>query len=102
MMARAFWAGEAEHLSALLVGAFFVPTLALCLGVVSGTKKLFEVGYLLIWYLGPINHFSALDFLSATQASVTEGAPQRYFVISVLLLLASFVVRRRQLTAGVA
>jgi hypothetical protein len=102
MMARALLAGEAGHLSALLVGAFFVPTLALSLGVVSGTKKLFEVSYLLIWYLGPINQFTALDFLGTTQASVTEAAPQTYLVISVLLLLGAVVWRRRQLTAGIA
>ena len=102
MMTRAFLVGEVGHLSALLVGALFVPTLALFLGVVSGTKKLFEVCYLLIWYLGPINHVTALDFLGTTEASVTEAAPQTYFAISALLLLGAFVFRRRQLTAGIA
>ncbi len=102
MMTRAFLVGEVGHLSALLAGALFVPTLALFLGVVSGTKKLFEVCYLLLWYLGPINHVPGLDFLGTTEASVTEAAPQTYLAISVLLLLGAFVFRRRQLTAGIA
>ena len=102
MMTRAFLVGELGHLSALLAGALFIPTLALFLGVVSGTKKLFEVCYLLLWYLGPINHVPGLDFLGTTEASVTQAAPQTYLAISVLLLLGAFVFRRRQLTAGIA
>ncbi len=100
MMLRAFLAGDLGHLSALLVGALFVPTLALFLGVVSGTKKLFEVSYLLLWYLGPVNHLPALDFLGATDASATAAVPQAYFVLSLALLLSAFLLRRRQLTAG--
>jgi len=102
MMARAFLLGQVGHLSALLVGALFVPTLALFLGVVSGTKKLFEVSYLLIWYLGPVNHLTAFDFLGTTDASVANGVPQAYVVISLVLLVGAFVFRRRQLTAGMA
>ncbi len=100
MMVRAFVAGEVGHLSALLVGALFVPTLALFLGVVSGTKKLFEVSYLLIWYLGAINHLPALDFLGATQASGADAVPQAYLALSFVLLLGAIVFRQRQLTSG--
>ncbi len=102
MIARALLVGEVGHLSALLVGALFVPTLALFLGVVSGTKKLFEVSYLLIWYLGAVNHLPALDFLGATDASVAIAVPQAYLALSVVLLLSGFVFRRRQLTSGTA
>lgn len=101
MMTRACLAGEVGHLSTLLAGALFVPTLALFLGVVSGTKKLFEVSYLLIWYLGPVNHLTALDFLGATEASVRAAIAQAYIGISLVLLFGAFLFRRRQLTAGV-
>ena len=100
MMMRAFLVGNAEHLSALLVGALFVPTLALFLGVVSGTKKLFEVSYLVIWYLGPVNHLTAFDFLGATDASLVDAVPQAYLAIALVLLLSAFLFRRRQLTVG--
>ncbi len=100
MMIRAFLVGEMEHLSALLVGALFVPTLALFLGVVSGTKKLFEVSYLMIWYLGAVNQVPALDFLGASQAGVAVAIPQAYLVLSLALLLSAFLFRRRQLTVG--
>jgi len=45
------------------IGVLFVPTLALTLGSLSGSKKLFEVIYMLWWYLGPINNIPFLDFL---------------------------------------
>ena len=47
--------GDTAGLLALLSGAFFIPSLALASGVWSGTSKLFEILYMLIWYLGPMN-----------------------------------------------
>ncbi len=102
MMARAFLAGEVGHLSALLTGALFVPTLALFLGVVSGTKKMFEVSYLLIWYLGAVHHLPALDFLGAIDDSAADAVPQAYLIMSLALLLGAFLFRRRQMATGMA
>jgi hypothetical protein len=96
MILRAFLAGEVEHLVALLVGAFFIANLALFLGIVSGTKKLFEVTYLIIWYVGAINHLPQLDFLGAASTAITSSVSQAYFGISVLLLIGAIVFRRRQ------
>jgi hypothetical protein len=101
MLVRALLANELGYLLALLAGALFVPTLALLLGVVSGTKKLFEVSYLLFWYLGAVNHLPALDFLGATNSSVGGAVPQAYFALSLALLAAAFLFRRRQLAAGI-
>jgi hypothetical protein len=102
MIARALAVGDVAHMAALLAGALFVPTLALFLGVVSGTKKLFEVSYLVIWYLGPVNHVTRFDFLGTTDASVAAGVPQAYAAIFLVLLIGAFLFRRRQLTAGIA
>src|SRR5207342_3563182 len=52
---RLLLAGDNLGVVAWLVGAFFIPTMALALGVWSGSSKLFEVLYLLMWYLGPAN-----------------------------------------------
>jgi hypothetical protein len=101
MMARALLTGELGHLFALLAGALFVPTLALFLGVISGTKKLFEVSYLLIWYAA-INQVPALDFFGLTDATAASALPQAYFVIAVGLLLSAFLYRKRQMVAGIA
>jgi hypothetical protein len=75
MLLRAAWGGEAAHLKALLVGALFVPTLALALGTASGTRKLFEMSYLLIWYLGPVNRLVPLDFPGVTPAAAAGTIP---------------------------
>ncbi len=100
MIMRAFVAGEFEHLAALLVGAFFIVNLALFLGVVSGTKKLFEVTYLIIWYVGAINHLPQLDFLGAASTAISSVVSQVYLGISVVLLLGAIVFRRWQLIRG--
>ena len=102
MIVRALLTGEVGHLSALLVGALFIPTLALLLGTVSGTKKLFEVSYLVIWYLGPVNHVTAFDFLGATDTSVTGAIPQAYFITSLVLVIGAFLFRQRQMNSGMA
>ena len=100
MLLRAVLGGETAHLSAVLVGALFVPTLALALGTVSGTRKLFEMVYLLIWYIGPINRSVPLDFLGVTHEAATGTIPLLYLAISLALLPATFLVRRRQVALG--
>jgi hypothetical protein len=87
------WAG----LGAWTVGALFIPTLALALGVWSGGGKLFEVIYLLLWYLGPMQHVPGLDYLGALPATVRAGTPVVYLVATVLLGVAAVVGRGRRL-----
>jgi hypothetical protein len=43
--------GDTIGLLALLSGALFIPSLALASGVWSGASKLFEILYMVIWYL---------------------------------------------------
>jgi len=100
MLLRAAWGGEAAHLKALLVGALFVPTLALALGTASGTRKLFEMSYLLIWYLGPVNRLVPLDFPGVTHAAAAGTIPLIYLAISLVLLPAASLVRQRQVALG--
>jgi hypothetical protein len=81
-------AGDWGGLGAWTVGALFIPTLALALGVWSGGGKLFEVVYLLLWYLGPMQHVPGMDYLRA---------PLVYLVATALLGLAAVAGRKRQL-----
>lgn len=55
------------------VGALFIPSLALALGVLSGGSRLFEVVYLLFWYIGPMNKVPALDYLGAVEVSLSRA-----------------------------
>ena len=59
---RLLLAGDRAGAAAWLSGAVFVPSLALSLGVWSGTSKFFEGLYTALWYLGPMNHAPGFDY----------------------------------------
>jgi hypothetical protein len=50
--------------AAWLAGALFIPSLALALGVWSGSSKLFEALYTVWWYVGPLHQLPSLDFVA--------------------------------------
>lgn len=77
------------------VAALFVPSLALALGVWSGTNKAFEGIYPILWYLGPWNKISYLDFMSTTDEILTGGESVYWGALAFVLLVLSAVGRRR-------
>jgi hypothetical protein len=79
------------------VGALFIPTLALALGVWSGSGKAFEVVYTVLWYAGPMNRVPALDFMGTLEESVANGIPFYYLALTVILLGLAVMGRMRQL-----
>jgi hypothetical protein len=81
------------------VATLFIPSLALALGVWSGTNKAFEGIYLILWYLGPWNKISYLDFMSTTDMSTAGRMPIYYGALTLVLWVLSIVGRRRQLDA---
>ncbi len=81
------------------VGAFFVPTLALSLGVWSRGNKLFEVLYMLVWYLGLLNHIPILDFVRTTDAAAGLSISLLYLACTVVLFGAAMVGRRLQVNS---
>ncbi|MGP7816114.1 hypothetical protein [Niallia sp. 01092] len=85
--------GQLLFLHSWITGIFFIPTLGLALGSFSGSRKLFEVIYMLWWYLGPVNNMPYLDFLG-----VSTGYPNFYAILTVILLSIAIVVQ--QLQAG--
>jgi hypothetical protein len=95
VLVRLLLAGDGPGLFAWLAGALFIPSLALALGVWSGTSKLFEVLYLLLWYIGPLNRVPAFDYLGATETS----RPVVWLVGALALMAIAIVGRRRQLQA---
>ncbi|HEY0555218.1 MAG TPA: hypothetical protein VGG20_13200, partial [Thermoanaerobaculia bacterium] len=93
-------AGDWPAAGAWAVAALFIPTLALTLGVWSGGGKLFEVAYLVLWYLGPMQHVPGLDFLGTLPATAKAGTPVVFLVATALLGLAAVAGRKRQLRMG--
>ena len=85
--------GNSVGLLAFLSGALFIPSLALALGVWSGSSKPFEIIYVSLWYLGPLNKVPGLDFIGAH----TSGRPEFYIPLSLALIAFAFLGRVRQL-----
>ena len=85
--------GDTVGLLALLSGAIFIPSLALASGVWSGTSKLFEILYIVIWYIGPLNKVAAMDYIG----SHNNGRPEFFIPLSMALIGYAFFGRARQL-----
>jgi hypothetical protein len=86
--------GNWPGLSGWLAGALFVPTLALALGVWSGSSKLFEAVYTLWWYVGPMNHIPGMDFMGIARS---QFSTQFYLLATMALLTAAYLGRRSKL-----
>ena len=92
IMVRLLAAGDWMQVGALLIGALFVPSLALALGVISGTSRLFEIIYLLLWYLA-IDGEVAVDFMFQLPEAFVLGIPLRFLIITVALMVTAVSVR---------
>lgn len=93
---RLLTTGDLRGLGAWVVGAMFIPAMALALGVWSGSSKLFEALYLLLWYIGPMNRTPEMDYLGATG----HGRPLVWLAATAALAAAAALGRRRQLQRG--
>ena len=62
-------------------------------GVWSGTSKLFEILYMLIWYLGPMNKITELDYIG----SHGNGRPEFFIPFSIVLIVFALIGRTRQI-----
>jgi hypothetical protein len=95
---RLLLAGDQLGLLAWTAGALFIPTMALALGVWSGSSKLFEVLYLFLWYLGPANHLGDIDFMGAMGPLLPPRTPIIFLMVTAVLAVVAVTGRRRQLT----
>jgi ABC-2 family transporter protein len=91
-----FLARDFGGLGAWSAGAVFIPSLALLLGVLSGSRKPFEAIYTVWWYIGPAHHLPRLDFMGTTPQSAT---PLFYLGASGLFLIVALVWRKLRLAS---
>ncbi|HKM79372.1 MAG TPA: hypothetical protein VJY15_00220 [Candidatus Acidoferrum sp.] len=84
-------------LFAWAVGALFIPTAALCLGVWSSSSKPFEILYTLLWYIGPMHAMPTFDFMGSAPATATTRYPLVYLALTVILFVVALAGRKRQL-----
>lgn len=86
-------AGDSIGLLAWFSAAIFIPSFALASGVLSNSHKAFEVLYVTLWYLGPMNKIYPVDFLGAN----SNGNIEFFIPFSIFLIIIAFVARARQL-----
>ncbi len=91
---RLLIARDHPSLLAWLACTLFIPSLALALGIWSGTSKVFEAVYTVWWYIGPAHFTPGLDFLGSTPASARASL---YLIMALALLAASYLGRRAKL-----
>lgn len=91
---RLLLVADRNGLLSWLACALFVPSLALALGIWSGTSKAFEALYTAWWYVGPLHRIPGLDFLGATPES---ARPLTFLCLSAGLVFAAYVGRRSKL-----
>ncbi|MEV7228037.1 hypothetical protein AB0M79_13590 [Polymorphospora sp. NPDC051019] len=74
-------------------GTLLVPSLALGLGVLSRTHRLFQVVYLPLWY-GVANDIAALDFIGAVRVDGRPVGPHPLAVLGIAAVMvgSAFVV----------
>jgi hypothetical protein len=92
--------GETAAFLSIMAGAVFIPSLALALGVWSGTSKTFEAIYVAFWYLGPVHHTASIDFLATTDKAVSAGTPVVFAIAAAALFMLALGGRWRQITAA--
>ncbi len=82
-----------ELLAGFFAGAAFIVSLALFLGVIGRTERVFHITMIALWYFGPVNGVAALDYTGATDEALAMGMPWVYAGFAALLLAATFVTR---------
>jgi hypothetical protein len=90
-------AGQSAGLSAWAAGVLFIPSLALALGVWSGTSKFFEGLYTALWYIGPLNRAPGLDFTGSANGAQAGRFALIYLAVAATLVAAAFFRRAHQL-----
>jgi hypothetical protein len=91
---RHLFDGEITRLLAWTSGALFIPSLALTLGVLTSSRKPFEVIYVTWMYL-ILNAVPPLDFVG-----VTPESPWQFYTLSAFALFALAVFFRHWLLTG--
>jgi hypothetical protein len=77
--------------TAMAVGGLFVPTLAVALGIWSGNGKLFQLVFMIMWYLGPLNKWDVMDFMGSSQQALDRGVYPYYLLATIILLMLAVI-----------
>jgi len=94
-LVRFAFSGSWVAFAGVLVRTCVLPAAALAIAVWSGRPRVFEMAYLVAWYLGPMNGFFPLDYLGV-HATTIAGTPAAYVGVTLLLLVVGLGGRYRR------
>jgi hypothetical protein len=89
--------GDFGTLAHWLIGAMFIPSLAMTCGIMTSGRKLFEVLYTILFYIGPLNKVPLCDFTGSAVYGNIQSSLSLWGVITGSLLLATILLRKWQL-----
>jgi len=95
MIVRSAITGEYQYLLLLVSSACLLPATAFALGTLTGSRKLFEVIYLMIWYGGSIDRIKPIDLLGTTDESTGPVRIAVFFAATLLAALTAYLARRK-------
>jgi hypothetical protein len=89
--------GSGLNLFAVAIGALFIPSLALALGVWTNGSRTFEIVYLLLWYMSIQSGAIVFDYRGATAEAISSGIPLYYLIITIVLIVLAVLGRQKQM-----
>jgi hypothetical protein len=95
---RALILGDFGTLTHWLIGAMFIPSLAMTCGIMTSGRKLFEVLYTILFYIGPLNKVPLCDFTGSVINRNIQSSLSLWGAITGSLLLTTILVRKWQLS----
>ncbi len=97
VLVRLIAEGDGAGVLVWTVGALFIPSLALAFGTWTGSSKVFEIAYLMLWYIGPIQQIDQFNFINfEPETSQTNSTVLIFLFAAILLMALSVVGRARQ------
>ncbi|SHJ24851.1 hypothetical protein SAMN02745163_01557 [Clostridium cavendishii DSM 21758] len=81
----------------ILMGAFFITAFGIFIGNSIGSSTVFEIIYIILWYIGMLNGMPYLDFLGLTQDASNMNIPIIFSIFGVVALGLSFLARSNRI-----
>lgn len=88
--------GQIYGTGLLIAGYFCIVSLAILLGTLSGTNKAFEIIFVIVWYMGPMSHFTYFDFIGVDpQLSEQINAATIFLCAGLIFSTLGVFIRKR-------
>ncbi|MEE8294735.1 MAG: hypothetical protein V3R64_03400 [Sphingomonadales bacterium] len=95
LFARFYLEGQLNSIPILLVAALFIPALAISLGRITSSSRTFEFLFMLLLYIGPIDHVPGFDFLG-TSVATTPPPVMSFLSATFILVMTTLLIGQKE------